>query len=152
MKKGATWERRLMFWHAEYRRDRRAFVVKCNPPVYMERGCLRWAGKGPPDFIGVAGGRAVCFEAKDCSTGRWVFRDGRGSVAPHQAKALEAAATNGGLAFVALRMGRVGWVIPWTMLGPIFWDEEMVSISAKRISEIGIRMTDDGWIDWAEAQ
>lgn len=145
--RGSSWERQLELWHRDYRRDQVAFVVKCNPPIrVLPHGKFAWRGKGPPDFFGVAGGRAVCFDAKDCNTKRWPFKDGRASLKPHQARDLEANQVNGGTSFVALRFNGKPWVLPWILLGPLYWNGPLKSLNDRGVREIGIRMGDDGWI------
>lgn len=133
-----------MLWHSTYRDAGRAFVVKTNPPIKkLPDGRFKWAGKGPPDFFGVANGRAICFEAKDCTRRRWQFS----GLQRHQAVALEAMQVNGGISFVALRFNGVAWYLPWSRLGPLWWDGKERGLSADGIRSIGIPMEADGWIE-----
>lgn len=135
--RGVGWERMLEGWHDTYRRDQRAVVFRTPPPVKVLsrvtgggefRACFR--SDGPPDYAGVVagggpkgpfgmamGGRPVAFDAKDCEGPRWPFS----ALERHQARDLEGWQVAGGTAFVALRLGEVGWVLPWTRLGPLWW-------------------------------
>jgi penicillin-binding protein-related factor A (putative recombinase) len=125
--RGVGWERLIEGWHDTYRRDRQAVVFRTPPPVKLLskvsgegqfRACFR--SEGPPDYAGVLKRRvpvAVAFDAKDCETTRWSF----GALERHQARDLEGWAGVGGYAFVALRFAEIGWVLPWSELGPAWW-------------------------------
>lgn len=159
MKRGLSWELQLGAWHDAYRRDRRAFVVKTNPPVKLlsrvdRSGQFRacFAASGPPDFIGTLApsGTTVVFDAKETVKERWPLAD----LPRHQAVDLEACMMNGGVAFVALRIQDVGFVLPWERLGPIYkrWalgdaGRGEASLSLEDVAEFGHRMTPDGWLD-----
>jgi len=145
--RGTGWEARLDTWHDEYRRDRRALILRCHPPVRVlarqAAGRFRgvWAGKGPPDYAGVVGGRAVCFDAKDSRAARWPFS----ALAVHQAKDLSATEVNGGVAFIALRLRGAPSVLLWRELGPDWWAWRQGESSVASCPG-GIPMAEDGWI------
>lgn len=157
-RRGRAWQGLLEHWHDEYRRDRRAVVWPTSPPVRVlsrvgANGQFRacWAGDGPPDYVGfVAGGQGVLFDAKDCSLDAWPLRD----LERHQARDLEAAHVAGHRAFVALRLGGEGWVLPWSSLGPrwwAWWEADRVrpgeaSLTAADCDQLGHRMREPG--DW----
>ena len=152
-KRGRPWETKLSLWHQDYLRDRRAKIFQTNPKVKIIKGKAIYEKKGPPDFVGVAGGRAVCFDAKECRASRWPLA----ALADHQAKDLEAHAVNGGVSFIALRHLGKASVLPWTTLGPLWWawrdgtaGRGAASLTVDQVAELGIPMNDDGWIDWVE--
>lgn len=145
-------------WHQRYRDEGRALVLRTPTPVKVLskvdqgqfRGCF--LGLGPPDFTGVAGGRPVCFDAKDTVNKRWPLRQ----LDLHQALDLEAWTRAGGLAFVALRLQGVGWVLPWPSLEPIWrtWHVRSgqaasgtASLDEAACAEFGLRMPSPGnWL------
>jgi recombination protein U len=161
--RGVGWERLIEGFHDDYRRNRQAVVFRTPPPVKVIgrvsaegnfRGC--WRSEGPPDYAGVVCpiSMAVAFDAKDCEAARWGF----GGLERHQARDLEAWSGAGGYAFIALRLGPTGWVLPWSELGPVWWawhertgraargDGSLDSAGCVRI---GLRMPTPG--DWLGA-
>lgn len=130
--RGAGWEALLDAQHTEYRRDRRAVVHKTHPPAKLIRGRLVHTAKGAVDFIGcLEGGRAVALDAKEGRGGRWPFS----SLKRHQAVDLEAWTDRGALAGIALRLLAGAWWVPWSALGPLWWDKD------------GRRSVDVAWLD-----
>lgn len=165
-RQGQGWEAYLKVWHDRYRRSGRAHIVKTEPPVKVlgkpdAQGRFRacWGSSAPVDFVGVAEGRAVFFDAKDTDKDRFDLC----MVDDHQAACLDAAVASGARAFIALRHRRTGmWVLPWTRLGPIWhrWRDSKrgagraapgtASLSADEIRGIGLpidaRIGGDGWL------
>lgn len=151
---GIAWQRQLEVVHDGYRRDQRATIWKTEPGVkvlsQVVDGKFRaaWSADGPPDFMGVAQGVFVVFDAKSIEADKFPCAN----LKPHQARDLEAARTNGGQSFLALRASDgVGWVVPWLTFGPIWWAwHEATKARSVRASfrpdEIGIRMPAPG--DW----
>lgn len=153
---GRAWEARLLAWHHAYKQAGQAFVVQAPPPVKMisrpvkGRFMAAHMKEGPPDFVGVALGRAVCFDAKHTESSRWPLQD----LQPHQARDLVAADRAGAFAFVALEIGGEGWILPWSALGPawVAWATGRArrgeaSLSPDDIAALGLRMDpDEGWL------
>lgn len=134
MTRGLSWELQLAEVHKRYRRDRRAVMFKTEPRrgrggVFLE--------KAPPDFMGMVGGTAAMFDAKDwtSSSARWPLS----SIKPHQARDLEACHINGGIAFIALRFHGVGRLLMWSEVGPLYKAWRMkhgpASLSADKIAD-----------------
>lgn len=157
--RGRAWEATLTLQHDAYRRDRAAVIFRCHPQVTVESelrgGKFRgfFAGDGPPDFTGYLcdTGRAVCFDAKSAAGPRFELKN----IKRHQARDLTAIGPLG-LAFIALRMGRAEWVLPWEQLGPLWWrwhDGDAAhgeaSLSHDDCGRIGWRMPRPG--DWLAA-
>ena len=144
MSKGMGWEARLQVWHRGYAQAGRGKVVKTNPPVKVGRNgkpCA-WAGAGPVDFIGVIDNKAVFFDAKDTKSPRaWPLSQ----IAAHQAACLRHAEQGGARAFIALRHPSGMWVLPWSVLGPMYYDK--TGPRSVVPEDIGIAMTADGWAD-----
>ena len=148
---GKAWEACLRVQHDRYRRDRLAVVFQTPPPVKVlsdVRGGRFQAcfdGAGPPDFAGVlcGTGRAVVFDAKHTSQAKFPLS----MIKRHQAMDLTAVGPLG-YAFIALRMGRAAWVLPWDGgIGDQFWDKTAArSLSADDCDRIGFRMRELG--DW----
>jgi len=102
---------------------------------------------GPPDFVGVALGRPVVFDAKSTAQPRWSLADLR----PHQARDLEAATKAGAFAFIALDLRGERWVLPWALLSPRWVAHPRSSLSSDDRSGMALRMdSDDGWLPVAE--
>lgn len=165
-RQGKGWEAYLKVWHDRYRRAGSAHIVKTEPPVKVlgkpdPKGRFRacWGSSAPVDFVGVAGGRAVFFDAKDTDSPRFALS----AVDDHQAACLDAAVAAGGLAFIALRHRPTGmWVLPWSVLGPAWhrWRDSTrgsgraapgtASLSAAEIRDIGLPIPSDikgdGWL------
>lgn len=153
MKRGSAWEAQLERLHDRYRRDRLAVVLRVHPPVRMLADHGKsftgiWAGDGPPDFVGALGdGRAVAFDAKTIERGqRFPLR----MIARHQARDLEAVHLAGGLAFVAFRLKRQAYALPWSKLGPLFWSWRDV-VGAPRSVPVSdwwlpFDVAGDGWL------
>ncbi len=162
MKRGDSWESVLIAWHALYLRRGAAWVVKCNPPVTVTRksrgGLIEGYMKdtGPPDFGGcIAGGQAVCFEAKHVvDPGRFPLAN----LKRHQVEHLDAAAEMGAVCFLALRMGSRNYAVPW---GPVshcwhLWADQRRGGRVKRgtasmfregLEGIGaVEMGPEGWL------
>lgn len=138
-----------MAWHAAYASSGQAEVARVPAPVRMiggkgSGGTFRasYSAKGAVDFIGVALGRPVFFDAKLCSTARWTLY-GRGGLEPHQARQLRKASACGAAAFVALHHGGRGWVVPYAAIH----DSPRKTWSADDLQRHAARMTDDGWLD-----
>lgn len=158
---GRSWEIDLARWHDAYRRDGRACIQRAHPPVKHIRslGGGQFVGvrdrTGPPDFWGtLPGGRAVVFDAKECSAARWPLK----AVEPHQARDLEAHTRQGAVAFVALDFAGRGWVLPWDRLVEPYWmtvDGEArrgeASLTPADVALIGLPMGADGWLDVVRA-
>lgn len=153
---GRAWEARLLAWHHAYKKAGEAFVVQAPPPVKMiskpvkGRFMAAHMKEGPPDFVGVALRRAVCFDAKHTEAARWPLSE----LQPHQARDLDAASKAGAFAFVALEFEGQGWVLPWEALGPawVAWAagrarRGQASLSAHDIAALGIPMDPkEGWL------
>jgi len=145
--RGKNWEAILDAWHHQYRRDKRALILRGHPPVKMLsknvngkfRACF--AGTGPPDYVGVASGRMVCFDAKDSRAARFPFS----SLKDHQARDLSATDDHGGLAFIALRLRGAPSVVLWSELRADWWAWRR---KESRVASClgGIPMQSDGWI------
>lgn len=110
--RGDAFEALLSRHHAAALAEGIADVRKVGAPVVVGRGGLpvRWAGVGPADYVGtLRGGRSVVVEAKSV--------DGRLSlahVAPHQREHLDACASLGGLALLAVELrGKGVYVVEW---------------------------------------
>lgn len=155
---GKAWEQRLEAWHARYRANGHACIFPTPPKVKvlsMGRGgrftgCF--AGDGPPDYTGIAGGMAVTFDAKSTKADRWPL----GSVSKGQAQHLSDALRCGSFAFIALDHPSGLWVLPWDSLeGP--WrawagargraQAGTASLTAEQIEAMGFRFGVDGWLD-----
>lgn len=135
MKRGAGWEARLLAWHQEYRVKGLAWVVKTDPPRNLR-------AVGPPDFLGVLkGGRAVCFDAKDCTSSRFNL----GKIVAHQRADLDTAHRMGALSFVALRIGGVGYRVPWEVISAEI-KRGVKSFTIRDIERISVPMGRDGWL------
>lgn len=156
------WQRTLSVWNDRYRAENPSAATVFETPARVlmvtnpdERGIFRakWIGIGPPDFVGWIGARPVCFDAKHTDQGRWSF----GDLILHQAQDLESCQLAGGVAFVALRLGLDGYVLPWDRLGPLWWawnDRKTAravkaSISGAEVRAIGRKMPTPG--DWLSA-
>jgi len=167
---GRAWQLLLDLHHDRYRREGRAVIVATPPPVKVlsrlsEGGTFRacFLGLGPPDYAGVVAGfppsvlgtaRAVAFDAKDCSGPRWSY----GDLPEHQAQDLDDWERLGGIAFVALRLQGVGWVLPWSELGGR-WHAWSATEGVARPGTASLAAQDlEGWAhrmprpgDWIEA-
>lgn len=150
-----AWEARLEAWHDDYRRNRLAYVIKCNPPIKLlsspVKGRFRacFVGTGPPDYMGLADGRPVAFDAKDCTRARWPLAD----LARHQALDLEAHRKQGGVSAVALRLRGAGWWLPWEALHPLWWAVRRgeavrgdASLSVDDCERLGRPIGSEGWL------
>lgn len=105
--KGRQWELHLEAQHDEYRRAGLALVFKTEPR--RDRNG-KFIEKAPPDYCGMLnGGRAVVFDAKDCTGKGFALSN----IKTHQAQDLEAAWIRGGFSFIALRFQGEGFVLPW---------------------------------------
>lgn len=140
MSAGAGWEAELRSWHRKYRAAGLAHVVKVDPPVkqVQQLGKGRFVGvvtqKGPVDFIGVAMGRPVAFDAK--RTDKPTFSV---SIIPeHQRRDLDRWAEHGAFTFIALRCSAGRFVLPW---------EHIRAVSGAMDPRVrGTEMGEDGWI------
>jgi hypothetical protein len=158
---GKGWEAVLAHWCRTYHEADRATWQQNHPKVRMlsrigRDGSFRarWDGRGACDFSGELrpDGRGWTCDAKDCEGVRWPFgellRDGE----DHQARRLEGCHRMGGLAFVALRLGGGGWVLPWAELGPRWWAWRLRGerpASWRPADGWGLRMPEPG--DWLGA-
>lgn len=151
MRRGAGWEALLNHWHGQYQKHHRARVAKNHPEAKYIRGRIEYVAEGEPDFGGtLAGGTSVLFDAKDCDEPRWALSQ----LKKHQAKALEGVHILGGVAFVALRLNRKAYVLPWGRLRDLYWrwvdgkaPHGDASLGPAEVAELGIPMRADGWID-----
>lgn len=170
--RGRNWERHLVQLHEHYAMREWATVFQTTPPTLRVGDGFRNVGVGAPDFVGVALGRPVLFDAKECSGKRWAFSNlvkrARRKGLPgsdHQARALQSWQDCGGLSFIVLRMGGQwgrGFVVPWSNLGPAWWQWRDARISGGPKSRASIDrdwcdvyawpMKADGWIDWIREQ
>lgn len=121
MKRGAGLETTLQLVHQRYRRDRLALVFHAHPEAkYLSDG-IRFVSKGPPDFVGFTypDGRGVIFDAKETAKSSFPFR----SLAPHQARDLEAGFLCGARSFLLLHYTRARRyaVLPWALLRDDWW-------------------------------
>lgn len=153
-RRGRGWEARLKVWHDTYRRQGVAWVVHTSPGMKRvgdgsggDRFEAVFSSKGPPDFVGVALGRPVVFDAKESSDARW----SPGRITEHQAADLDAATQAGAFAFVALRLGVTcaagggrEWVVPWSELRPRW--QAGGSLGVDELRELGQPMGTDGWL------
>jgi len=153
---GRAWEAILEAACRDYHAADRLTWQRNHPPVRMLskiRGdgsfLARWDGKGPCDFSGelAPNGRGWTCDAKDCAGDRWRFEE----LELHQAKRLEGCHWTGGLAFVALRLGGTGWVLPWAELGPrwVRWHRQGGRPASFSGEAWGLRMPKLG--DWLGA-
>jgi recombination protein U len=149
--RGKGWEQQIRVWNDRYRKEGRAWVCRTSAgikqigPSKGGRFQACYAAEGPPDFVGVADGRPVVFDAKDCTGRRWYLSQ----VKPHQARALEAAQKAGALAFVALRFGGDGWVLPWKALRPLWLDKAVASLTVADMNDLALVMDGQGWLQAA---
>ncbi|MCP4307289.1 MAG: hypothetical protein GY788_20955 [bacterium] len=166
--KGLAWEQMLSDANYRYQAKGDACVWKTHPEAFLRQGRLAYKAKGPPDYMGaLAGGRAVVFEAKRCAAGtkRWPLS----KLLEHQAGALDRYAALGAITFVALRWGRVGWLLPWAhgprLLAPDLpelwqrWSaraherhpERMpkgwASLTREQVEQMGVEITGGAWLD-----
>lgn len=95
-----------------------AYIEKTPEPMKPVRAVDRQRGtfeaifekRGQPDYKGtLAGGRAVCFEAKHTDADR-ITQD---AVKPHQAEALDKHSTMGALCFILVSLGHRVYRVPW---------------------------------------
>lgn len=140
MKRGGGWERALEVRHAQYRAELpvEAVVFRTHPGVKVVRGRAIWETKGPPDYTGIACGKPVLFDAKECraKSKRWKV-----SIAPHQARDLEAFWIAGGTSFIALRIHGVGdFVLPWANIREDFWEGNFNYIGGQEAVAYGAKM------------
>lgn len=146
MRRGETWERRLERRHDEYRRDRRAVILRCHPEVrIVHRAGAAVSGRlgadGPPDFLGVVcgSGRAVAAEAKTTVKSYLPMA----MIPRHQAMDLSAYDEAGALALVLASLGGTEWVLDWHVVGPTWW----AGATAWRPNDPGGRaMIDADWL------
>lgn len=169
--RGKQWEATLSAFHAHYARKGDAYIIQTTPPAQRTKDGFRSIDVGAPDFVGVALGRPVLFEAKEARV-RWGFtnlvkrakRQAQTDSA-HQAHALEQWQAAGGISFVALRLGGDygrSWVVPWRVLSPLWWTwwrtrkqrgaKPRASIDVAWCSEHAWPMARDGWIGWVREQ
>ena len=146
------WEARLTGWHADYEAAGLAVVAHAPPPVKVlggggpTRGSTfraAWCRKGAVDFIGVALGRAVFFDAKLCTGDRWSLR-GPGGLEPHQERQLRHARACNDIAFVALHAFGRAWVVPLATIEA----SPTKTWTAAQTAAAGIPMAPNGWIGY----
>lgn len=134
--RGRLWQAKLAAQHRRYLDDGVACVWEQSPKLTVTgtspRGKVSGflSGHGPPDFGGIVHpSLAVCFDAKKTNEPRWSFHDlvvrGGGRAASrnanHQAEAFDAFQRAGGFAFIAARIQGESYVLPWAMIGPMWW-------------------------------
>ena len=149
-RRGMGWEAKLDHQHDQYRKaERNVVVFKAHPEVKVVDGrAIR--KKGPPDYIGRAGPRPVCFDAKSGQGRRWGF----GKLERHQAISLEAyAKAPNAIVGIALRLKDHGtWWIPWSVLGPLWWawfkseDDYVASVDVRWLNEHAVQMVGADWL------
>lgn len=117
-------------------------------------GAGRWecvaAGKGPPDFVILAGGRAIVAEAKQTTLQRWPLQD----LQEHQALALDRWERQGGMGVVLLLLRGRRWALRWRDLGPIWWRwfdgraaRGEASLCPESLPVLGVEMDGEGrWL------
>lgn len=117
--RGRGWEAQLDTQHDKYRKAGHAIVHKTHPPTMMARGKLVYKAKGAPDYLGRAGSRPVCFDAKEVAVERLPFAN----IKEHQAKDMEAwAKDRSAIVGIALRIKGIGtWWIDWRVLSDLWW-------------------------------
>lgn len=148
--RGKAWEARLDYQHSIYRAERRAVVFKTHPPAAMRGGRLVYTTKGPPDYVGRAGARPVCFDAKEAAGDRWSFS----KLARHQAVALEAFSLDpDALVGICLRLKGPGltWWVDWSALGPVWWtwkESKTREVASLDLVWLGIRGRPLRGADW----
>lgn len=161
MIRGAAWERRLELAHDRYRRDGLAVVFRTPPVVQMlgspdrqGRFTAHFRGYGPPDYVGIAAEvGAVAFDAKSTSTERLRLS----AIPAHQARDLEAVQLHGGISFIALSSAAGDWVLPWLLLGPLWWawsadQSRRASLGEQDLRALGAPIeTVDQLPDWLSA-
>lgn len=123
MRRGESWERELSAQHAIYRRDKRATILRVHPEIRVtavRSGYLtgRFAGTGPPDFVGVLrDGQGVAADAKATAKDYLLMS----AIPRHQAIDLTAWAEAGGMALILARLGDSEWVLDWRIVGAVWW-------------------------------
>lgn len=155
--RGQGLERYLDELHALYRSQGRACVFRTPPPVKLLRRLDKGQfvavhlSEGPPDYTGFVGGRAVCFDAKECKDARWPFSH----LPEHQADAFDAAQAQGAWCFIYLRLRGADFVLPWAGVGPRWraWHEAKAravagsaSLSTVDCYGLGWLVTGKGWL------
>ena len=104
--------------------------------------------KAPPDWIALSGGLCILGDDKDSKSHRWALRN----IKPHQARALDAHESQGGVSVILLRMAdKSRWCIPWRLLRPCMTEKNSVSI--EELIELGairwqIKCADEPPYDW----
>lgn len=116
---GKALETQLERMHQSYASARLAWVVKAHPGVRVTpSGDLKFTHRGPPDFFGViAGGKPVCFEAKECERNRWQFS----LLKDHQAITLGGMMAMGAHSFIVLRFSRRNHILRWGDIEEQWW-------------------------------
>lgn len=165
---GRTWEAQLNDLHELYRKQGIALVFRSPPEVQITgrsasgiRGHL--TGKGPPDYVGVAGPLALMAEAKTTAERRWPLS----MVQPHQAQRMtewEAQdRRNVAVVLVWMREPNVRAVLPWEDLRNRWeaWRDGRAaigeaSLTAEQVARLGLPFGPCGWLDpllsWAVAR
>jgi penicillin-binding protein-related factor A (putative recombinase) len=120
---GDAFEDRLKHQHDAYRLLRTIYVVPVPQPVRRIRTLGKgqfvacYEGEGPPDYMGILDEVPVVFDAKSTASTTW----GYGLLKEHQAVDLDDAEFANGFGFILLSMVGAVWVIPWKVLGPMWW-------------------------------
>ena len=161
--RGKGWEALLEVYHARYEAQGRAVVIRTPPPMRILHGNKNgtftavYTADGPPDYVLLAGGRAVMAEAKQCHQERWSL----GNLHAHQGKRLDQWEAQGGSGCVLLQHVASGtsWVLPWSQLGPVWRSWRAYKESGKRapagtaslgraqLLEIGQGFSRDGYLE-----
>lgn len=136
--RGKAWEARLDVWHAEARRAGTATLMRCNPGVKITgRGELVFAEKGPPDYLGHAGGHPVVFDAKETRAKVLYFSQ----VKEHQARDLEALMLGGFESAIVARVAGVQRWLPWAGIREAYYAKLPTAPL-----DVGFEFGDEGWI------
>ena len=121
--RGKIWERQLDRLHALWASSGRAVVHRNHPEVVVRRD--RRTGKvigadhrqqGAPDYTILSRGRFIVADAKSTRERRWAFR----LLEPHQANALDAIESQGGLGLLLVNTPAGSWALPWRAVRPLW--------------------------------
>ena len=148
MRKGELWERKLEAWHRQYLLAGTAIIHRCHPGVRQQGAKWWYESEGPPDFVGLAMGRHVCFDAKVTAlpSGKLPFKN----IEAHQARAFNATIDLGGVTFLAVETVTGEWLVPWSRVREPYraWAGRQPGPSSCDPAAIGFRIpAAQGWLE-----
>lgn len=119
---GRVWEAQLAQLHARYQSSGRAVIVRNHPEVRVKRdrsGRIVGAdfrATGAPDYTLFTLSGFIVADAKRTERARWPL----GNLHPHQAVALSAIQTMGGLGLLLVSSPSGSYALPWDCLRPLW--------------------------------